>query len=432
MKFVCQLKPDVHLNPNVRGLPVSATVAINEKSNRLIAGNRKIYKLGLGQSPFPVPDCVVKTLQENASQKDYLPVRGLYELRKAVSDHHRRTFNIECGPDNVLVGPGSKELMFILQLVYYGDLVIPTPAWVSYAPQAKIIGEKIYSLKTQREQRYQITPAMLDELCRKDPSRPRLIVLNYPSNPTGLTYDREELQEMAEVACRYKVVILSDEIYGKLNHKGNHESIVPFYPEGTVFSSGLSKWCGAGGWRLGFFIIPASMRWLLDAMASVASETFTSTSAPIQYAAVAAFHEDEKLNVYLRTCRKILQALGLSLYYRLRDGGVLLEEPEGAFYLFPDFSPFASKLKARGITDSPSLCERILEEIGVAIIPGYEFGREKSELTARLAYVNFNGERALNAALDIAEQDPVTEDFLRSYCSDTMDAVDFLIEWLHG
>jgi len=411
---------------------VSATVAINEKSDRLIAEKRKIYKLGLGQSPFPVPDCVVKALQENAYRKDYLPVRGLYDLRKAVSEHHRRTFNIECSPENVLVGPGSKELMFILQLVYYGDLVIPTPAWVSYAPQAKIIGRQISFLKTDREQNYHVTPEMLDGLCREDPGRPRLIVLNYPSNPTGLTYTAEELQELAEVACRYKVVLLSDEIYGRLHHEGIHESIVPCYPEGTVFSGGLSKWCGAGGWRLGVFIIPERMRWLLDSMASVASETFTSTSAPIQYAAVTAFGENGQIDSYLRACRKILQALGQSLFYRLRDGGALIMKPEGGFYLFPDFSPFASRLRLRGINDSQSLCERLLEDTGVAMIPGCEFGREKSELTARVAYVNFNGVKALKAAQDMAEDDPITEDFLRTYCADPLDAIDFLVDWLHG
>lgn len=431
MKNVCRLTPDVHLNLNIQGLPVSATVAINERSNRLIAEKKKIFKLGLGQSPFPVPDCVVKALQENAYQKDYLPVRGLDELRKAVAEHHQRTFHIECNPDNVIVGPGSKELMFILQLVYYGELVIPTPAWVSYAPQARIIGRQIHFIKTNREQQYHLTPDSLDELCRKDPSRPRLIVLNYPSNPTGLTYSAEELQELAQIACRYKVVLLSDEIYGKLQHKGTHNSIVPFYPEGTIFSGGLSKWCGAGGWRLGVFIIPTSMQWLLDSMATVASETFTSTCAPIQYAAVSAFQEDAQIDTYLRACRKVLQALGQNLFYRLQNGGVLLKKPEGGFYLFPDFTPFASRLKARGITDSPSLCERLLEDTGVAIIPGYEFGREKNELTARIAYVNFNGGQVLKAVQGIPEDEQITEHFLNSYCGDTLAAIDLILDWLH-
>src|SRR5665648_461955 len=122
--------PEVHLNLNVRGLGMSATLAINERSAQLRREGRRVFKLGLGQSPFPVPRCVVDELRNHAHEKDYLPVRGLRELRDAVANYHRDTKSIECTGPDVLVGPGSKELMFILQLVYYGDLVIPTP--VSY------------------------------------------------------------------------------------------------------------------------------------------------------------------------------------------------------------------------------------------------------------------------------------------------------------
>ena len=147
-----------HLNLNVRGLPVSATLGINELSNNLIAKGQQVYKLGLGQSPFPVPLPVVEQLQSNAHQKDYLPVRGLPALQQAVSSYYQRTQSLNFNPDNILVGPGSKELMFIMQLVYYGDLVIPTPSWVSYAPQAHIIGRHVFWLPTQRDNRWLMTP----------------------------------------------------------------------------------------------------------------------------------------------------------------------------------------------------------------------------------------------------------------------------------
>ena len=179
--------------------------------------------------------------------------------------------------------------MFLMQLVYYGDVVIPTPAWVSYAPQAQIIGRQVRWLPTQAENGWRLRPEQLDVLCRDDPSRPRIVILNYPSNPTGVTYSVEELEAIAEIARRYRLILLSDEVYGKLHHDGTHRSIAPMYPEGTIFSGGLSKWCGAGGWRLDVFVFPDGLRWLLDAMAAVASETFTSTCAPIQFAAVRAF-----------------------------------------------------------------------------------------------------------------------------------------------
>jgi len=128
MRFAKEFTPAVHLNLNVRGLAQSATLAINERSNQLLRQGRPVFKLGLGQSPFPVPESVVEELRTNAYQKDYLPVKGLRELRKAVADYYRRTQRLQRSGEDVLIGPGSKELMFLLQLVYYGDLVIPTPA----------------------------------------------------------------------------------------------------------------------------------------------------------------------------------------------------------------------------------------------------------------------------------------------------------------
>ena len=134
--------PEVYLNLNVRGLRQSATLEINERSRRLIEQGRKVYRLGLGQSPFPVPEHVRNALAGHSHEKDYLPVKGLPALRQAVVDWVHRTEGLEYSPEHVLVGPGTKELMFIVQLVYYGDLVIPSPSWVSYAPQARIIGRK--------------------------------------------------------------------------------------------------------------------------------------------------------------------------------------------------------------------------------------------------------------------------------------------------
>ena len=419
--------PDVHLNLNVRGLHTSPTLAINERSRLLQAEGRHIYRLGLGQSPFPVPESVVEKLRANAREKDYLPVKGLPALREAIADYYRRRQHLERSPEDILVGPGSKELMFILQLVYYGDLVIPTPSWVTYAPQAHIIGRHIRWVPTTAEEGWPLRPAELDALCRSDPSRPRLVILNYPSNPTGQTYSMEALQELAKVARRYRVILLSDEIYGEIDHGGKHVSIARFYPEGTIVSSGLSKWCGAGGWRLGTFTFPSSLRWLLDAMAVVCSESFTSTSAPIQYAAVRAFQGGIDLEQYLFHSRRILRALGGAVASRLRDAGIFVPLPEGGFYVFPDFGEVVAE---RGIASSVELCEQVLEETGVAFLPGEAFGRNPKELTGRIAYVDFDGARALVASRAVPDDRELDEPFLRSYCEPVMEAMDRLCGWV--
>jgi len=415
----------------VRGLPQSATLRINEISAELRASGKHIYKLGLGQSPFPVPEPVVEELKVNAYQKDYLPVHGLPQLRYAVADHHRRLQGLDCIRDDVLIGPGSKELMFLLQLVYYGDLVIPTPSWVSYAPQAHIIGRHVRWLNTLPENHWMLMPDEFEKLCQKDPDRPRLMILNYPSNPTGRTYKIDELKALAKIARKYRVILLSDEIYGEIHHRGRHISIARFYPEGTIVSSGLSKWCGAGGWRLGTFTFPNSLHWLRDAMGAVASETYTSTSAPIQYAAIRAFQGGTEIEHYLWLSRRILFALGNYIHRILVSAGIKISPPHGAFYLFPDFDPFREKLARRKIITSEDLCSALLQETGVAILPGCHFGRPETELTARLAYVDFDGARAMEAADHFDKDKPLDEEFLEAYAPNTLAAVDLIVSWLH-
>jgi len=418
-----------HLNLNVRGLPVSATLGINELSNRLRAEGKDVYRMGLGQSPFPVPLPVVEELQINAHQKDYLPVRGLPALQEAVANYYQRTQGLYFNPEHILVGPGSKELMFILQLSYYGDLVIPTPSWVSYAPQAHIIGRHVYWLPTSSDNRWLLTPRELEKLCRQDPSKPRIVILNYPNNPTGCSYTEQELKELADVASYYHVILLSDEIYGELNFEGAHISIARFYPEGTIISSGLSKWCGAGGWRLGTFAFPSSLNWLLEGMAVVSSETFTSTSTPIQYAGVRAFNGGPHMETYLEQSRRILRNLSTAVYDKLTAAGANTAPPQGAFYLFPDFSSFKGRLAERGVHTAAEMCKKILTETGVAILPGSEFGRPDSELTARMALVDFNGSQALANAGPYPLTGELPEQFINENCTRVIEATHKLCDW---
>ncbi len=424
----------VSLNLNIRGMPVSATLSINERCRALQEEGKFVYRLGLGQSPFPVPRAVVEALKLYAREKDYLPVRGLPELREAVAKFHRSKDEVNARPEGVMVGPGSKELMFLLQLVFYGEIMVPTPCWVSYVPQAQIIGRKVRLIPTSFEEKWRLTPEKLTNTCERenDAYRPRILVLNYPGNPDGGTYSAEELMELAEVAKRYQLIILSDEIYGQLNFKGSHVSIARFYPDQTIISSGLSKWCGAGGWRLGTFTFPAELRWLMDAMASAASETYTSVSAPIQYAAVRAFNGGLTIERYLWHARRILATLGNWCYECMAEAGVRIHPPEGGFYLFVDFSPFSEALVRRGIRDGEALCERLLADTGVAILPGSSFERPEEDLTARIAYVNFDGAKALSASETIPIDKPLTEEFLRDFCHGTISAIEKMAEWIKG
>jgi aspartate aminotransferase len=206
-------------------------------------------------------------------------------------------------------------------------------------------------------------------------------------------------------------------------------SIARFYPEGTIISGGLSKWCGAGGWRLGTFFFPRQLRWLLDAMGAVASETYTSVSAPFQFAAVRAFQGGLDIERYLINSRRILRALAHESHRRLTAAGINVVQPAGAFYLFPDFGPLRERLARRGFSRADRLCSQLLQDTGVAILPGVEFGRPVEELTARLALVDVDGAKALVAVGALAPDIAVDTDFLEAYCAPVLEAIDRITDW---
>ncbi len=420
------------LNPNVRGLRQSATLALKCRCDELKREGHTVYDFGLGQSPFPVPMPVVEALRAAAREKDYLPVKGLPRLREAVAEYHRSGDLLDVDPAGVIIGPGSKELMFLLQLVYNGEILVPTPCWVSYIPQGKIIGRRVNLIPTSREEQWKLTPERLRRALTvvRDNRRPPLLILNYPANPTGATYTPGELEGMAEVARRHRMIVLSDEIYGRLHHTDEHVSIGRYYPEGTIISSGLSKWCGAGGWRLGTLVFPPQLDWLTNALAAVASETYTSVSAPIQHAAIRAFEGGVEIDQYLRHIRRILSALARSSGEILNGAEIQTHLPSGGYYLFLDFSPLRAQLAGRGIRDDKALCNRLMHEADVAILPGSVFGRSKDELTARLAYVDFHGSKALEASARTPLAQELPGGFADRFCGRVTRGVECIAEWV--
>lgn len=416
------------INHRLKGLGLSATIEINQKSQELEKAGRKIYKLGLGQSPFPVPERVVNELKQNAHEKAYEPVQGIRILREAVAGFHRRKNQMAANLDNVMIGPGSKELMFLLQLVFNGEIILPTPCWVSYEPQAKILGHRVRKIHTTYDSGWRITPEQINQV--SNTNRNQLLILNYPGNPDGQSYSSEELKEIAAAAKKKRVLILSDEIYGELHHQGKHESIARYYPEGTIISSGLSKWCGAGGWRLGTFTFPENLKDLMIAMCAAGSETYTSVSSPIQYAAAAAFKGGEDIERYLAHARRILSKLGNEASDILEKAKVKVHRPKGGFYLFLDFSNHQEKLRARGITTSKDLTNTILKDTGVATLPGSDFLRPKKELTARIAYVDFDGSKTLVASQSIGIISNLPDNFTKDYCPKVIEAMELIANWL--
>jgi len=364
----------------VKSLEPSSTLKINEISRMLESKGKKIYKFGFGQSPFQVPDIVVDELKNNAFQNKYLPMQGLFELREAVAKYTSKKKNYEYKAENIIIGPGTKELMFLLHVIFDGEIILPAPSWVSYAPQAILGRNKTHILETKRENNWFPTAEELEELILKDKNKNYLLFLNSPNNPSGQVC--KNLNEISEVVKKYNLIILSDEIYSELAFDDDYQSISNFCPEKTIISTGLSKWCGAGGWRLGYFIIPDSLKSIRDMINVLASETFSAVSAPIQYASIKAYEHDHI--EYIKHSREILKIVGSYVYENLKSNKILINKPQGGFYLMPEF--LNNKFKT-----SSEMCDDILNKTGVALLPGSDFGFKNDKMLARLSFTDFDG-----------------------------------------
>ena len=365
----------------VKNLKPSSTLRINEISKKLESDGKKIYKFGFGQSPFEVPDDVIDELKNNAHQNEYLPMQGLNELRNAISKYASSQNNNNYKEENVIIGPGTKELMFLLQQLFDGDILLPAPSWVSYAPQALISRNKTHWITTTRENNWFPTTEEIEKIILKNKDKNYLLFLNSPNNPSGQICSN--LKEISNIAKKYNILILSDEIYSELSFNENFKSISQFYPEKTIISTGLSKWCGAGGWRLGYFLIPEALRELRDSLKILASETFSSVSAPIQYAAIAAYSNNH--DEYINNSRSILKAVGEYVYENLKSNTISMNKPQGGFYLMPEFL-------IEKFSTSEEMCSNILKETGVALLPGSDFGFSKERMITRLSFTDFNGD----------------------------------------
>jgi aspartate aminotransferase len=399
----------------VKNLKPSSTLLINETSRKLEKQGKKIYKFGFGQSPFKVPEDVVRELINNAHQNKYLPMQGLSELRNAVAKYTSKKKNYDYKSENVIIGPGSKELMFLLHVIFEGEIILPAPSWVSYAPQAILGRNKVQILQTKRENNWFPTASEIEEIVLEDKNKNYLLFLNSPNNPSGQIC--ENLEEIASIAEKYNLIILSDEIYSELSFINNYQSISNFCPKKTIISTGLSKWCGAGGWRLGYFLVPDSLIEIKNMINVLASETFSAVSAPIQYAAIKAYEQDH--SNYINKSKNILGAIGNYVYENLRSNKVLINKPQGGFYLMPEFLN-------KKFNSSSEMCDSILNDTGVALLPGSDFGFEQTKMLARLSFTDFDGQEFMNK---IEDNQKIDNDEINKFAPKIVEGVDKLKKW---
>ena len=367
----------------------SPTLAINEMVQSMWDEGQHVFHLAFGESRMPLHPKLLNSLGKYIEEKSYLASTGLPELREAVATFHQRHWNLPIDANQVIIGPGSKSLLFGIMLGVECDVYLPTPSWVSYAPQADLAGRKYTYIPGRFDSGYEITVEAIEGVIeRSGTGRLPILILNSPNNPSGKVLGESKLKEIAEFCRLHQITVVSDEIYALTTFDAQqHRSIAAYYPEGTIIVGGPSKHLSLGGWRLGTAILPKSLigSMVSTVLGTVASEVWTSPASPIQFAAVDAYSDDPEVNDYIHACTKLHELKTRLLADAFKHMGIRCTSPEGAFYFLANFDRWQESLRSLGVTNSDTLASHLLEKYQIATLPGSVFGIPQSELSLRIA-----------------------------------------------
>lgn len=413
----------------------ASNLVFNEKIKKLRAAGETIHHLGFGQCPFPIPQEAVDECSKNASKSTYCPTNGIVELREAIVNFHKKLDGFDQFEESdIIIGPGSKELIYLTMNVLAGDLILLSPAWPSYLPQARLAGKDPIIIDRKFEDGWKLQAKTLEEILSTKKVKPKsMLIFTNPDNPTGAVYTEEELKGLAAVCRKFDLIVLSDEIYGlvKFDNQPNL-SIAKFYKEGTLVVSGISKWCGGGGWRLGYVLYPKELRALYTAVMSCAGQTYATVAEPIQRACVKLFEFGPEVELYNKHCVRILSQVAKFAFEELNKVGVKVSKSSATFYLFPNFELCRKKLSEKGVKDGQGFCDVLFDEEKVALMPGGpSFLRPVEEFTTRLCYNDFNGGEALAASKEIGLETPLPQDFVEKHVNHMFTAIEKLVKFVN-
>lgn len=394
---------------------VSATLAIDQETERRQRAGQPVVPLGFGEAGLPVHEDLERALAEHAGCGGYGPVAGVPELRGAAAGYWGRR-GLPTSPDRVIAGPGSKPLLLALFLTLDGAVALPRPSWVSYSAQAALLGKDAAYVATLPGQGGVPDPDRLDALAataRRDGRPLAAVVLTLPDNPTGTLASVSTVRAVCNVAERHDLLVISDEIYRDLVHEdgGPYLSPAEVIPDRTVVTTGLSKTLALGGWRIGVARLPDGPRGaeLTAEVASIASEIWSVPAVPVQRAAAWAFTEPDCLRERVRLSRRLHARVAHAVAEKLRGAGAEVPEPQGGFYLYPDFEPHRGLLRNHhGVDDGVGLAGALLDGPGVATLPGSAFGDAPSALRLRVATSRLYGDTREEQEDALSANDPLT------------------------
>ena len=363
-----------HISQRIQSLSPSATLAMSQKSSELKAQGVDVINLSVGEPDFNTPehikDAAKKAIDDNFTF--YTPVAGYMSLRKAIAAKMKNENGLEFAPEQIVVSGGAKQSLcnVILSTINPGDeVIIPTPAWVSYVEMVKLAEGITVEVPAGVEQDFKITPVQLEAAITP---RTRMMLLCSPSNPTGSVYTRDELRALADVLAKYpEILVLSDEIYEHINFTGAFASISEFEAvrDRTIIVNGVSKAYAMTGWRIGFVAAPL---WVAKAVTKLQGQYTSNPSSIAQKAAEAAYLGSQQCVEDMRQAFERRRNLVVSLLKQVP--GLRINHPQGAFYIFPEVSAYFGKSHdGRTIKNANDLAMFLLEVAHVATVSGDAF-----------------------------------------------------------
>lgn len=365
----------IQLSERLLTMEESATIAMSQKSRELKAEGKDVISLSLGEPDFNTPDFIKQAAIEGMEQNftKYTPVPGYDDLREAICEKFKRDNGLSYTKDQIVVSTGAKQSIanVVLSLINPGDeVLIPAPYWVSYIEIVKVAGGIPKIINADIHSDFKLTAGQLEKGLTENV---KMVIFSSPCNPTGSVYSKEELSALAGVIKKHKnVTVIADEIYEHINFVGKHESLAQFddIKDQVITVNGVSKAWAMTGWRLGYIGAPKEVA---SACSKIQGQFTSGTSSITQRAAIAALKKDPKFLQEMLDAFKSRRALVLKA---LRDmEGVLVNEPEGAFYFFPDVSSFfGKKCNGKTINNATDLSLYLLEEALVAVVTGDAFG----------------------------------------------------------
>ncbi|WP_205326173.1 pyridoxal phosphate-dependent aminotransferase [Glycomyces sp. YM15] len=398
-------------------MTVSATLAANEAVAARRAAGQEVLALGFGEAGIPVHPLLSQRLAQAAGRIAYGPVAGTEEAREAAAGYWTRRGN-PTEADQVLLGPGSKPLLFALQHAIGGEVVLPQPAWVSYAAQSQLLGREPIRVPVPAGEGGVPDAALMVAAVREARAAgrdPRLVVATLPDNPTGRLASEASVKALCAAARELDLVIVADEIYRDLMFKpGAFPSPSRWAPERTVTTTALSKNYALGGWRIGAARFPKNGpdselgQRLQESARSVASELWSSAPLPMQHAAAYAWSDPAELVDRVAMARRLHGAVANAVAEAFAAVGCDVRVPQGGFYVWPEFTPLRAALAERwGVRTSADLARVLLDEFGIVVIAGDAFGDDPAALTIRVAVPGIYGESDSERLAALLSNDPL-------------------------